>query len=91
MAADISEDDGYGRAIAGGYVWAPNSCRYSLMNADTRQKCFSAKNITRFFDYGDRCAFVPAYSVFVSVVSMRHRILWVESSQEVFCVNTTSS
>lgn len=54
-AATNSPDDAYGRAIAGGYVWKPDSCHYSLMNADARQKCFSAKNITRFLDYGDRC------------------------------------
>lgn len=55
MEATVRADDGYGQAIVGGYVWKPDSCRYSLMNADERQQCFSSKNITRFLDFGDRC------------------------------------
>lgn len=77
MLATISPDDGYGQAIAGGYVWKPDSCRYSLMNAEERQRCFSARNITRFLDFGDRCALF-------SVLNL------VEVSLPVFCVGRSS-
>ncbi len=54
-ARKISEQDGYSRAIADGYVWKPYDCRFSLMNAEARQTCLKDKNITRFLDFGDRC------------------------------------